>query len=380
MGLRGCARLVDRYPGETVAVLCSGHRRYETFDLPERLGSFGFVEDSAQIVAAFESGFALYAPQTGTLDWIARPPHAAKNIRFNDGRVDRQGRFWAGSMVEGDGEPRGKLYRLDGNGRYEICAANIAISNSICFSPDGKSMYFADTPKQVIHRYTLDPESGELSSRRIFAIHAQGRLSRRRAGGLRRLRVERALGRQPSRAVHTGWPRRYHHRSSGDAADLRRVRWRRHGSSVRDVCAGKSQRQRSRTAAAGWQPIRLSGCRERNERCALRSAVSQAPSNLAWAAITASYGSRVGKKSLDAKWKALGLWETVLAPGRDSGPVRAGKHARRRGRDRKWGRIHRIARAIRASFADIGKTAGSTGRIGGARSRMQTGLCSGLPE
>lgn len=146
----------------------------ETFDLPERLGSFGLVKDSAQVVAAFESGFAFYAPETATLDWIARPPHAARNIRFNDGRVDRQGRFWAGSMVEGDGEPRGRLYRLDGNGRYEVCASNIAISNSICFSPDGKSMYFADTPKQVIHRYTLDPESGELSSRRIFAITPEG--------------------------------------------------------------------------------------------------------------------------------------------------------------------------------------------------------------
>jgi L-arabinonolactonase len=142
----------------------------ETFDLPERLGSFGFVEDSTQIVAAFESGFALYRPETGALDWIARPPHAAKNIRFNDGRMDRQGRFWGGSMVEGDGEPRGKLYRLDGSGRCEVCATDIAISNGICFSPDGKWMYFADSPKQVIHRYALDPESGEISNRCIFAM------------------------------------------------------------------------------------------------------------------------------------------------------------------------------------------------------------------
>jgi sugar lactone lactonase YvrE len=141
----------------------------ETFDLPERLGSFGFVENSTQIVAAFESGFALYQPETGALDWISRPPHDAKNIRFNDGRMDRQGRFWAGSMVEGDGEPRGKLYRLDGDGGCEVCATDIAISNSICFSPDGKAMYFADSPKQVIHRYALDPESGEISNRRIFA-------------------------------------------------------------------------------------------------------------------------------------------------------------------------------------------------------------------
>ena len=196
----------------------------ETFDLPERLGSFGFVEGSTQIVAAFESGFALYQPETGALDWIARPPHAAKNIRFNDGRVDRQGRFWAGSMVEGEGEPRGKIYRLDGDGRCEVCATDIAISNSICFSPDGKTMYFADSPKQVIHRYAFDPESGELSNPRTFATTPGKRFSRRRAGGLRRLPVERPLGGGQGRAVHAGRSNRYDHRPSRHSADLRRLR------------------------------------------------------------------------------------------------------------------------------------------------------------
>src|SRR5579872_3094282 len=61
----------------------------EARDLPERLGSFAFVEGSDKIVAAFESGFALYDPACGGLDWIERPPHGAANVRFNDGRVDR---------------------------------------------------------------------------------------------------------------------------------------------------------------------------------------------------------------------------------------------------------------------------------------------------
>jgi L-arabinonolactonase len=146
----------------------------EKFHLPERLGSFGLVEGGTQIVAAFETGFAFYQAETGALDWIARPPHAGKGIRFNDGRVDRQGRFWAGSMVEGPGGPRGKLYRLDGNGRYEICLSDIAISNSICFSPDGRTMYFADTPRRIIHRYALDPGSGKLSDPHIFATTPTG--------------------------------------------------------------------------------------------------------------------------------------------------------------------------------------------------------------
>ena len=145
----------------------------KTFELPERLGSFGFVQDSQQIVAAFESGFAMYHPESGALEWLARPEHAAKNLRFNDGRVDRQGRFWAGSMVEGDGLPTAKLYCLRGR-TLEVCLTDIAISNSICFSPDGRHLYFADTPQRAIMRYDIDANTGAISNRSIFARTPSG--------------------------------------------------------------------------------------------------------------------------------------------------------------------------------------------------------------
>ena len=148
-------------------------RALERFDLPERLGSFGLVEGCDDIVAAFESGFAFYHPETARLDWVARPDHGAANIRFNDGRVDRQGRFWAGSMVEGPGEPTGKLYCLRG-GKPEVRLTGIAISNSICFSPDGKHLYFADTPQRTILRYDLDATTGAIANRRVFAQTPHG--------------------------------------------------------------------------------------------------------------------------------------------------------------------------------------------------------------
>ncbi len=143
-------------------------RALERFELPERLGSFGFVEGCDDIVAAFESGFAYYHPESARLDWVARPDHGAGNIRFNDGRVDRQGRFWAGSMVEGAGKPTGKLYCLRG-GIPQVCLTDIAISNSICFSPDGKHLYFADTPHRTILRYDLEGATGAISNRQVFA-------------------------------------------------------------------------------------------------------------------------------------------------------------------------------------------------------------------
>jgi L-arabinonolactonase len=143
-------------------------RALETFDLPERLGSFGFVDGSDEIVAAFESGFAIYHPESRQLEWLSRPDHGAKNLRFNDGRVDRQGRFWAGSMVEGKGAPTAKLYCLRG-ATAEVRLTDIAISNSICFSPDGRYLYFADTPQRVILRYDIDPTTGSIGNRKIFA-------------------------------------------------------------------------------------------------------------------------------------------------------------------------------------------------------------------
>jgi L-arabinonolactonase len=143
-------------------------RAFETFDLPERLGSFGFVAGSGEIVAAFESGFAIYHPESKRLAWLSRPEHGAKNLRFNDGRVDRQGRFWSGSMVEGKGEPTGKLYCLSG-ATAEVRLTGIAISNSICFSPDGRYLYFADTPQRAILRFDIDPNTGSIGNRTIFA-------------------------------------------------------------------------------------------------------------------------------------------------------------------------------------------------------------------
>jgi L-arabinonolactonase len=140
----------------------------EWFALPERLCSFGFIANSDRLIAAFETGFAFYHPRSGILDWLKRPLHGAGKLRFNDGRVDRQGRFWAGSMVEGDGEPRAKLYCLKG-GVTEVHLNDIMICNSVCFSPDGRSMYFADSPHRTIFRFNLDVDTGALSNQQVFA-------------------------------------------------------------------------------------------------------------------------------------------------------------------------------------------------------------------
>jgi len=148
----------------------------ETIEMPERLCSYAFLpEKGARILAAFETGLAYFDTDTKALEWITRPETPGSGRRFNDGRTDKQGRFWVGTMVENEakaGATRGSLFRFDGTLTEQ--AGGITISNSLCSSPDGRTLYFSDTPSKVIHAYDLDPDSGAISNRRVFAEVTDG--------------------------------------------------------------------------------------------------------------------------------------------------------------------------------------------------------------
>jgi sugar lactone lactonase YvrE len=147
----------------------------QSFQTPERVGSFGFVADSELLITAFASGIALYDPHKRHVDWRARPEEVAAGVRFNDGRVDRQGRFWAGTMVE-DGKPpaRGCLYSIGSTGGAHSHIQGVKISNSLCFSPDGSRLYFTDSPTRLISVYELIEPEGILVGRQPFAEIPQG--------------------------------------------------------------------------------------------------------------------------------------------------------------------------------------------------------------
>lgn len=148
--------------------------RLERFDLPERLGSLGVTDNPNKLVCAFASGFALFEPAAGLCTWLHRTEPDYRGIRMNDGKVDRKGRFWAGSMVEDEKRPpreRGSLYRIDradGSAPAKLLSG-ISISNSTCFAPAGDKLYFTDTPTQRIDVYDCDPDTGAIGNRRAFA-------------------------------------------------------------------------------------------------------------------------------------------------------------------------------------------------------------------
>ena len=137
--------------------------------LPEAIGSFALRASAEGLLAAMRSGIYLLDPETGRRDPVARPePHLPGN-RFNDGRCDRAGRFWAGTMSDAELEASGSLYRLDADRRCTRVRGDIVIPNSIAWSPDGGTLYFADTPRQRIWAFQCDPGTGDIVSERIFA-------------------------------------------------------------------------------------------------------------------------------------------------------------------------------------------------------------------
>ena len=150
-----------------------------SFVCPERLGSFGLTSDPARLVCAFASGFALFEPAAGQVQWIARPEADYRGIRFNDGKVDRQGNFWAGSMVENvelAGADLGSLYRLAADGSFSRHVDGLSISNSIAWSASGDLLWLADSTQQQIWQYAVDSIDQKLGLRRDF-VRTQGKSS-----------------------------------------------------------------------------------------------------------------------------------------------------------------------------------------------------------
>jgi L-arabinonolactonase len=139
-------------------------RRWST---PEVVGSLA-VREKGGLIVALRSGFYFYDLELGQATPAAIPSDHPTQNRFNDGKTDRQGRFWSGSMDDKEKEPTGGLYRLDANRNCEKLVSGITVSNSLCWSPNSRTMYFADSPRRTVWAWDFEPEDGTISNRRVL--------------------------------------------------------------------------------------------------------------------------------------------------------------------------------------------------------------------
>jgi sugar lactone lactonase YvrE len=127
------------------------------------------MREAGGLVVALKSGFALFDPATGRVDMVNDAEADQLDNRFNDGRCDRQGRFLAGSLTYSEDAPVGSLWRLDIDHRATPVLNGITISNGLCWSPDGATMYFVDTPTREIRAYEYDQDAGIPQNPRVIA-------------------------------------------------------------------------------------------------------------------------------------------------------------------------------------------------------------------
>jgi sugar lactone lactonase YvrE len=121
---------------------------------------------------ALKSGLHRFDLKSGAMSPIASPEAGIPGNRLNDGRCDRQGRFWVGSMADpvDPSTPRGALYRLDASLTCTKIAESYFVSNGLAFSPDGRTLYHSDSYPAVrtIWAWDLDPATGAIGNKRVF--------------------------------------------------------------------------------------------------------------------------------------------------------------------------------------------------------------------
>ena len=143
-----------------------GTDQHRQWSMPTEAGCIAPRPDGG-LVAGMRDGIFHVDTRTGERERIVRAPFDPAKQRFNDGKADPQGRFWAGTIHE-ERLPQAALYclALDSFDQIVTDATN---SNGLAWSPDGATMYWTDTKLSTIFAFDFEPVSGNLSRRRVFA-------------------------------------------------------------------------------------------------------------------------------------------------------------------------------------------------------------------
>lgn len=143
-------------------------REIRAWETPERIGSMAIRKGGGAVIA-IQSGLYFFDFETEERALICDPEPDRPDNCLNDGKVDRRGRFFVGSMDTKESGGHGALYRLDPDLSLHRLDSGIIVSNGPCWSPDDRTFYFQDSWKGEIWAYDYDVETGSVSNRRTFA-------------------------------------------------------------------------------------------------------------------------------------------------------------------------------------------------------------------
>lgn len=147
-----------------------------TWRLHAPIGSYALTQDPDLVLIGLEDGLFWLHLADGVTERCLEAPYDPADERFNDGRCDRAGRFWIGTIRKPDSQlpnGRGHFYRFDADG-LRPAIDGVTVANGIAFAPDDRTMYLADRPNARILAYDYDLDRGIASNAREFVRLAPG--------------------------------------------------------------------------------------------------------------------------------------------------------------------------------------------------------------
>ena len=152
-------------PGRRLNAFDPVSRQHDLWALDSEPGSCAPLLEGG-LLLAMRDGLWRFDPASGVRERLADPPYDPARQRFNDGKADPLGRFWVGTLDDRR-EPLAALYRCE-SGRCVRVLSGVTVSNGLGFSPDGRTLYWADTTSHAICAFDLDGRDGHIGRRRVL--------------------------------------------------------------------------------------------------------------------------------------------------------------------------------------------------------------------
>lgn len=153
-------------PGQAVHSLHPASGLHRQWAMPAEPGCIA-LRAGGGLIVALRPGLAQLDTDSGALTMLVDAPYDTSKMRFNDGRVDGAGRLVTGTIYEPRDQAAAVLYSFE-HGRLRDAGPRATVSNGVAFSPDGRTLYHADTTTHKITTYDYDLATGMVGAGRLF--------------------------------------------------------------------------------------------------------------------------------------------------------------------------------------------------------------------
>lgn len=146
--------------------LFTNTKEHRALDIGQMIGCIAICQDG-NFIAGLKTGLGFIDKDSGAIKMIAAPESNIPGNRFNDGKCDPAGRFWAGTMAISEKEHEGNLYMLDAELRLVKKRGKVSISNGLAWTQDMKIFYYIDTPTREVLAFDYDVKTANITNERV---------------------------------------------------------------------------------------------------------------------------------------------------------------------------------------------------------------------